>query len=170
MTDNSIADNLGSLTVLTNLKDLDLSGNRITDLAQLEPLTELQQLNSIDISGCPVEIKDSVSVRKSIFEMLAVLPALKYVNGEDLLGNGTFKSIGFKHISTFFFHVVDGVSFFIFFTFLFLLCNAEKPVDDDDGASEEEEENEVRSINIPHAFYFSKRSQHSLSKNPRIDN
>jgi Leucine-rich repeat (LRR) protein len=93
LTDNSIADNLGSLTVLTNLKDLDLSGNRITDLSHLEPLSALHQLSSVDISGCPAENKDSVSIRKSIFEMLAVLPALKYVNGEDLLGNGKLNTI-----------------------------------------------------------------------------
>lgn len=96
LTDNAIADNLGSLTVLTNLRDLDLSGNRITDLCQLQPLTALQQLSSVDISGCPVENKDSVSIRKSIFEMLAVLPALKYVDGEDLLGNGKLYIISLR--------------------------------------------------------------------------
>lgn len=88
LTDNAIAGNLDPLTVLTNLKDLDLSGNRITDLSALAPLTALSHLSSLDISGCPAENTDPVAARKTIAEMLAVLPALKYINGEDLLGNG----------------------------------------------------------------------------------
>jgi Leucine-rich repeat len=120
LTDNAIADNLGSLTVLTNLKDLDLSGNRITDLSQLEPLTSLQQLSSIDVSGCPAEKKEPVSIRKSIFEMLAVLPALKYVNGEDLLGNGTLDNVNLNLNKVI---VVSAVLLFFLFSHFIFFCS-----------------------------------------------
>ena len=89
LADNAIAGNLDSLTSLTTLQDLDLSGNRISDLSTLSPLVTLTSLTSLDISGCPVETtKGPVNTRISIFDMLAVLPALKYVNGEDFLSNG----------------------------------------------------------------------------------
>ena len=88
LTDNAIAGSLEHLTVLSNLKDLDLSGNRISDLSALAPLTALSHLTSLDISGCPADTKNPDTARKTIAEMLAVLPSLKYINGEDLLGNG----------------------------------------------------------------------------------
>lgn len=87
LTDNAIGDNLGPLTRLSGLQDLDLSGNRISTATALTPLTALSNLISLDISGCPLEASDP-EITSKLFTMLAVLPAFKYINGEDRLGNG----------------------------------------------------------------------------------
>ena len=87
LTDNAIAGSLAPLARLPNLRDLDLSGNRIAAVSALAPLTALTNLTALDVSACPLEATDP-DIRAKLFEMLAVLPALNYINGEDRLGEG----------------------------------------------------------------------------------
>jgi hypothetical protein len=81
LSDNAVSGGLNALARLPALRALDLSGNRLT-VAALAPLTALARLTSLDLEGCPAGEE-----RAAIFEMLAVLPAFAYLNGEDRAGN-----------------------------------------------------------------------------------
>lgn len=76
---DNLATNLHALAACTNLRDLDLSGNRISDIKALDPLKPLN-LTSLDLGGCPLDVAPA-----DVFDMLATLT---YFNGEDRLGKG----------------------------------------------------------------------------------
>jgi len=78
MSDNKITNGLESLSGCPNIIHLNLSGNKIADLAALEPLKELKELKTLDLFNCDVTQLDDYRTR--VFEMV---PGLKYLDGLD---------------------------------------------------------------------------------------
>lgn len=81
MPDNKIAGGLEHLSGCSALSKLDLSGNKLATMEELQALTELPNLRSLDLVACPVEAVPDF--RKKVFGML---PGLKYLNNEDVDG------------------------------------------------------------------------------------
>lgn len=78
LSDNRISNGLCHLTGSPKLTNLNLSGNRIKDLSELEPLKELGELEMLDLFNNAVTSVDEY--RKKIFDMI---PSLKYLDGFD---------------------------------------------------------------------------------------
>jgi len=79
---NKIAGGLESLANLTDLVDLNLGGNQIASIADLECLAKLPNLEVITLEECP--ITQTEGYRKAVFK---AIPSLKVVDLEDAEGN-----------------------------------------------------------------------------------
>jgi len=78
LSDNKIAGGLNYLTCCPNLTHLSLSGNKIKDIAVLEPLKDLHFLKSLDLFNC--EVTNNEQYREKVFE---TLKQLVYLDGFD---------------------------------------------------------------------------------------
>lgn len=67
---------------LSQLKSLDLDGNKIEKVEQLEPLKELKHLERLELGDTPLSENDDY--REKVFKLL---PQLKVVSGQDKDGN-----------------------------------------------------------------------------------
>jgi len=63
---------------LPTLKQLDISSNDLFRIEELQPLTHLTSLQSLDISNCPL----GSSIHDWRVKVLALLPWLRFLNGE----------------------------------------------------------------------------------------
>ncbi|CAG9313819.1 unnamed protein product [Blepharisma stoltei] len=82
LSDNKIKGGLENLSHLTQLYQLSLAGNQIAKFDDLAPLTNLENLISLDLFGCPVaELPD---FNTKVQEML---PNLEVLNRRDKEGN-----------------------------------------------------------------------------------
>ena len=63
------------------LTSLNLSGNKIKDLSELEPLAKLTNLTNLDLFNCDITHIDDY--RTKVF---ALLPTLKFLDGVDASG------------------------------------------------------------------------------------
>ncbi|OMJ70595.1 hypothetical protein SteCoe_31394 [Stentor coeruleus] len=82
--DNRLRNNLKSLLVLPSLTMLSLAGNQISSLEELEILSPLTNLASIDLFNCPVTLVNGYS--EKVFAMFKNLQVLDGVdkNGEEV--------------------------------------------------------------------------------------
>jgi len=78
MSDNRVSGNLEHLHGCANITHLNLSGNKIKDVAALEPLKELKNLKSLDLFNC--EVTATEKYREEVFKLLS---QLKYLDGFD---------------------------------------------------------------------------------------
>lgn len=78
MSDNRVSSNLEHLHGCSNITHLNLSGNKIKDVAALEPLKDLKNLKSLDLFNC--EVTATEKYREEVFKLL---PQLKYLDGFD---------------------------------------------------------------------------------------
>jgi len=76
--DNCLNGGLENLAACANLTHLDLKGNKIQCVEQLEPLKNLSSLKCLDLENCEISKQDNY--RKKIFELL---PNVKYIDGLD---------------------------------------------------------------------------------------
>lgn len=83
LSDNLIADGLGALAdaELQNLQELDLSGNKIANLDELEPLAAIASLASLDLYQCPVTQLEGYA--KKVF---GIMENLSFLDGLDSEG------------------------------------------------------------------------------------
>jgi len=79
--DNCLNGGLENLAVCVNLTHLDLKGNKIQCLEQLEPLKNLSSLKFLELENTDISKQDNY--RQKIF---AVLPSVKYIDGLDVNG------------------------------------------------------------------------------------
>jgi hypothetical protein len=82
LSDNKLVGSLDYLVAsCPSLTHLNLSGNKIKELNELEPLAKLAQLTNLDLFNCDVtHIED---YRTKVF---ALLPTLKFLDGVDASG------------------------------------------------------------------------------------
>ena len=78
LSDNRISAGLNNLSGCPNLTHLSLSGNKIKDLATLEPLKSFANLKSLDLFNC--EVTNEEDYKDKVFELLS---QLKYLDGYD---------------------------------------------------------------------------------------
>lgn len=78
LSDNRIQNTLSHLTGSPKLTHLNLSGNRIKDFEELQPLKELENLEVLDLFNN--EVTSTQNYRDKIFELI---PSLKYLDGFD---------------------------------------------------------------------------------------
>lgn len=78
LSDNRISNGLSHLTGSPKLTHLNLSGNRIKEFEELNPLKELENLEVLDLFNN--EVTATESYRDKIFELI---PSLKYLDGFD---------------------------------------------------------------------------------------
>lgn len=78
LSSNCLNGGLENLVGCENIEYLDLKGNKIQCLEQLEPLTKLPNLTSLELLNC--EISTIENYREQIF---GLLPNLKYLDGLD---------------------------------------------------------------------------------------
>uniref|UniRef100_T1D4J3 Putative microtubule binding protein n=1 Tax=Psorophora albipes TaxID=869069 RepID=T1D4J3_9DIPT len=78
LSDNRISNALSHLTGSPKLTHLNLSGNRIKDFDELNPLKELENLEVLDLFNN--EVTTTQNYRDKIFELI---PSLKYLDGFD---------------------------------------------------------------------------------------
>lgn len=78
LSDNRIHNALSNLTGSPKLTHLNLSGNRIKDFEELQPLKELENLEVLDLFNN--EVTMTPNYRDKIFELI---PSLKYLDGFD---------------------------------------------------------------------------------------
>lgn len=78
LSDNRIQNALSHLTGSPKLTHLNLSGNRIKDFEELQPLKELENLEVLDLFNN--EVTMTQNYRDKIFELI---PSLKYLDGFD---------------------------------------------------------------------------------------
>ncbi|GAB1605842.1 acidic leucine-rich nuclear phosphoprotein 32 family member A-like isoform X1 [Argonauta hians] len=78
LSDNRISGGLEKLQECTNLRHLNLSGNKIKDIDTLKPLVNLKELSSLDLFNCEVTKLDSY--RENLFELI---PQLQFLDGYD---------------------------------------------------------------------------------------
>ncbi|CAH0553495.1 unnamed protein product [Brassicogethes aeneus] len=78
LSDNRINNGLNLLETSSKITHLNLSGNKIKDLATLEPLKNFKNLKNLDLFNNEVTTLDSY--REKIFKMI---PNLKYLDGYD---------------------------------------------------------------------------------------
>lgn len=76
LSDNRISSGLENLLATPNLTHLNLSGNKIKELAELSPLAALKNLRNLDLFNCEVTKVDQY--RENVFKLL---PDLKYLDG-----------------------------------------------------------------------------------------
>lgn len=76
LSDNRIQNALSHLTGSPKLTHLNLSGNRIKDFEELQPLKELENLEVLDLFNN--EVTMTQNYRDKIFELI---PSLKYLDG-----------------------------------------------------------------------------------------
>lgn len=79
LSDNRIFGGLENLLTCPNLTHLNLSGNKIKDLADLAPLAKLSNLRNIDLFNC--EVTKIETYRDMVFKLL---PSLKFLDGFDI--------------------------------------------------------------------------------------
>ena len=75
-------DDLSHLSGLLELQSLSLGCNQISDISQLVPLTQLENLIQLDLSDCPIAEKENY--RTEVFEKF---PNLKILDNRDVNGN-----------------------------------------------------------------------------------
>ncbi|XP_053674111.1 acidic leucine-rich nuclear phosphoprotein 32 family member A [Anopheles nili] len=78
LSDNRISNGLNHLTGSPKLTHLNLSGNRIKDFDELQPLKELENLEVLDLFNNQVTLIDSY--REKLFQLI---PSLNYLDGFD---------------------------------------------------------------------------------------
>jgi len=78
LSDNRLSTGFENLSGCTNLKTLNLSGNKIKDVKALEPLKDLEHLKSLDLFNC--DLTQEETYRTKVFE---ILPKLKFLDGFD---------------------------------------------------------------------------------------
>uniref|UniRef100_A0AAG5D4S8 U2A'/phosphoprotein 32 family A C-terminal domain-containing protein n=1 Tax=Anopheles atroparvus TaxID=41427 RepID=A0AAG5D4S8_ANOAO len=78
LSDNRISNGLSNLTGSPKLTHLNLSGNRIKDFEELQPLKDLQNLEVLDLFNNQVTLIDNY--RDKIFQLI---PSLTYLDGFD---------------------------------------------------------------------------------------
>jgi len=78
LSDNRISNGLENLTTCANISYLNMSGNRIKDLVELEPLAKLENLRNLDLFNC--DVTKIENYREQVFKSL---PNLKYLDGFD---------------------------------------------------------------------------------------
>lgn len=78
LSDNRISNGISHLTGSPKLTHLNLSGNRIKDFEELQPLKELEKLEVLDLFNN--EVTATENYRDKIFELI---PSLKYLDGFD---------------------------------------------------------------------------------------
>ncbi|XP_077433117.1 acidic leucine-rich nuclear phosphoprotein 32 family member D-like [Vanacampus margaritifer] len=79
LSDNAICGGLEALAQkCPNLTHLNISGNKISDMAALEALEPLKKLKALDVSGCEVSARDDY--RHAVFRLL---PSVAYLDGYD---------------------------------------------------------------------------------------
>ena len=83
--DNQISGGLEVLRPLTNLQILELGGNRITKLEDLEPLKQMPKLRSLDVDRCPIEIS-TPNLREFVFKLMCDVPTFVAFNGDNVDG------------------------------------------------------------------------------------
>lgn len=76
MSDNRISNGLNLLLTSPKLTNLNLSGNKIKDLATLEPLKDFEHLKYLDLFNNEATGVDNY--REKVF---ALIPSLKYLDG-----------------------------------------------------------------------------------------
>nr|CAD7458988.1 unnamed protein product [Timema tahoe] len=79
LSDNRISGGLNLLQTSPKLTHLNLSGNKIKDLATLEPLKEFKNLKNLDLFNNEATSIDNY--REKVFNLI---PSLKYLDGFDL--------------------------------------------------------------------------------------
>eukprot|EP00045_Choanoeca_perplexa_P015713 m.201948 g.201948 ORF g.201948 m.201948 type:complete len:1043 (-) comp17058_c1_seq38:71-3199(-) len=84
LSDNRIFKHLGPLTECISLESINLSGNKIRVVDELEPLSKLPHLRRLYLESNPLLDDDDDSMRKQIF---GLLPNLKYLDEQDADGN-----------------------------------------------------------------------------------
>jgi len=82
LSDNQISEGLELLSGCENLEFLILSGNPLKDVASLESLKKLKQLQSLEVMNCP--LTDTKDYRKEIFTLLE---EVLFVDGLDRDGH-----------------------------------------------------------------------------------
>ena len=82
--DNKIRGSLKPLSVLNSLTMLSLAGNQISTIEQLQEISCLHNLASLDLYGCPVTEINQYSIK--VFELFKNLQALDGMdkNGEEV--------------------------------------------------------------------------------------
>ncbi|KAJ8956548.1 hypothetical protein NQ318_019272 [Aromia moschata] len=78
LSDNRICNGLNLLETSPKLTNLNLSGNKIKDLATLEPLKNFKYLKNLDLFNN--EATSMENYREKVFKMI---PSLKYLDGYD---------------------------------------------------------------------------------------
>jgi len=81
LADNCLNGGLENLKPCVNLTHLDLKGNKIQCMEQLEPLAGLKNLKVLELENC--ELAKTDNYRKKIFELL---PNVQYIDGLDKNG------------------------------------------------------------------------------------
>jgi Leucine-rich repeat (LRR) protein len=81
LSDNKLTGSLEYLLACPMLTSLNLSGNKIKDLSELEPLAKLTNLTNLDLFNC--DITHIGDYRTKVF---ALLPTLKFLDGVDASG------------------------------------------------------------------------------------
>lgn len=76
---NCLNGGLENLSACSNLSHLDLRGNKIQCIEQLEPLKNISSLKCLDLESCEIAKQDNY--RQKIFELL---PNVKYIDGLDI--------------------------------------------------------------------------------------
>ena len=78
LSDNRIHGGLDNLVSCSNLTHLNLSGNKIKDLDELAPLSNIANLRNLDLFNC--EVTKLEMYRDKVFKLL---PNLKFLDGFD---------------------------------------------------------------------------------------
>lgn len=81
LADNCLNGGLENLSPCVNLTHLDLKGNKIQCMEQLEPLVSLKNLKVLELENC--ELAKTENYRKKIFELL---PNVQFIDGLDRNG------------------------------------------------------------------------------------
>ena len=81
MSGNPISGGLEALCRCSKLASLNLSGNKLSTIADLAPLASLENLSHLELGSC--DLVSSENYRKEVF---ALLPQLKYLDGLDQNG------------------------------------------------------------------------------------
>jgi len=82
LSDNRLCDGMDYLAMCPQLTHLNLSGNRIKEVADLAPLADLNNLSNLDLFNC--EVTKLEDYRAQVFKLL---PKLKYLDGFNAEGD-----------------------------------------------------------------------------------
>ena len=81
LSDNKLTGSLEYLLACPMLTHLNLSGNKIKELVELEPLAKLTSLKNLDLFNC-----DITHIEEYRTKVFAMLPTLKFLDGIDASG------------------------------------------------------------------------------------